>query len=342
MVLGVFLYIVVIAALAAAATFALARRRLLLDQPNERSSHVTPVPRAGGIAIVGAAIAGSLALWLGGHPQVLAEPAFAVVLLGGLVAAAGGLADDVRARGFAFKLGIQIAAALVVIAKGLVIETLSIPGIGPVALGVFAPALTAVWLVGLTNAYNFMDGIDGLAGGTAVIGFGALMFAALGFGQVDEAAIACTFAAAALGFLLFNLPPAKIFMGDVGSQFLGFGFAALGVLIARQDASGTLFLLVPLVLFHFLFDTIFTAIRRWRRGETITQAHRSHLYQRLTHAGFGHGRTTALLCLIGLAQGIGALWLVQLPPSERWWPFVPALLVQLVYWQVVVRREERA
>jgi UDP-GlcNAc:undecaprenyl-phosphate GlcNAc-1-phosphate transferase len=260
------------------------------------------------------------------------------VLLGGLVAAAGGLADDIRARSSTVKLGVQIAAAATAIVLGLTIDTIYIPGLGPTALGLFGPALTLLWLVGLTNAYNFMDGIDGLAGGTAVIGFGFLMFVALGVGKVDESTIACTLAAASLGFLLFNLPPARIFMGDVGSQFLGFGFAALSVLLARHDITGTLALVVPLLLFHFIFDTLFTAYRRWRRGERLTEAHRSHLYQRLTHAGFGHGRTTALLCTMGILQGVGALWMIRLPESSRPLIFVPALLIQIGYSVYVTRR----
>jgi len=163
-----------------------------------------------------------------------------------------------------------------------------------------------------------------------VIGFGFLMFVALGVSQVDESTLPCTLAAASLGFLLFNLPPARIFMGDVGSQFIGFAFAALSVLIGRHDASGILAWAVPLLLFHFIFDTLFTAYRRWRRGEQLTQAHRSHLYQRLTHSGFGHGRTTALLCAMGVLQGIGALWMTRQPEPTRLLVFVPVLLIQIV------------
>jgi UDP-GlcNAc:undecaprenyl-phosphate GlcNAc-1-phosphate transferase len=213
-----------------------------------------------------------------------------------------------------------------------------VPGIGPVDLGVVGPVLTLVWMIGLTNAYNFMDGIDGLAGGTAVVAAAFLTFAAIAVGAANEAAIACTIAVASLGFLIFNLPPARIFMGDVGSQFLGFVFAALGVQIARMDASGTLILLTPLLLFHFLFDTLVTAGRRWWQGENVTQGHRSHLYQRLAHSGLGHGRTTALLCAIGAAQGAGALWMVHAPAELRPFVFVPALLVQLVYMLAVLRR----
>ncbi len=341
MILIAFLYCAVVAVLAAGVTYGVARRKLLLDHPNARSSHDTPVPRSGGLGIVTATVLGMLALGIDGHPAVLRDNAFFAVLLGGLIAAMGGFADDVRTRSFLFKLGIQVVASVIAVALGLVIDTLVVPGAGPVHLGAFGPVITVLWLVGLTNAYNFMDGIDGLAGGTAVIAGIFLTLAALSLRQINEATIACTLAAASLGFLIFNLPPAKIFMGDVGSQFLGFGFAATGVLMARYDTTGTLVLLVPLLLFHFIFDTVYTAFRRWRRGENVTQAHRSHLYQRLTHAGFGHGRVTALLCTFAVLQGAGALWIVRLPPTSRALVFLPALAMQLIYLAVVVRRENQ-
>jgi UDP-GlcNAc:undecaprenyl-phosphate GlcNAc-1-phosphate transferase len=339
MILAIFLYCAVVAGLAAAVTYGVAKRKLLLDHPNSRSSHETPVPRSGGLGIVTATVLGVLALGADGHPAVLRDNAFFAVILGGLIAAIGGFADDVRTRSFVFKLSIQVAASGIAVALGLVVNTLTVPGVGPVHLGALGPVITLLWLVGMANAYNFMDGIDGLAGGTAVIAGIFLTLTALELRQINEATIACTLAAASLGFLVFNLPPAKIFMGDVGSQFVGFGFAATGVLIARYDTTGTLILLVPLLLFHFIFDTVYTAFRRWRRGENVTQAHRSHLYQRLTHAGFGHGRVTALLSAIAVLQGGGALWMVHLPPGSRLLVFLPALALQLIYLGLVVRRE---
>jgi UDP-GlcNAc:undecaprenyl-phosphate/decaprenyl-phosphate GlcNAc-1-phosphate transferase len=331
-------YCATVAVIAAVVTYAVARLGLFLDQPNARSSHQSPVPRSGGIGIVTASVLGAAVLGTVGHPAIFRDPAFPGVIAGGLIAAAGGLADDIRARSFLFKLAAQVAAAAVAMATGLVIDRLYVPGIGPVALGVAGPVLTFVWMIGLTNAYNFMDGIDGLAGGTAVVAAAFLSFAAVAVGAANEATLACTLAVASFGFLIFNLPPARIFMGDVGSQFLGFAFAALGVLIARSDATGTLILLTPLLLFHFIFDTLVTAGRRWWQGENVTQGHRSHLYQKLAHSGLGHGRTTALLCAIGAAQGAGALWMVHAAAELRPLAFVPALLVQLVYMFAVLRR----
>ncbi|MBV8536302.1 MAG: undecaprenyl/decaprenyl-phosphate alpha-N-acetylglucosaminyl 1-phosphate transferase [Alphaproteobacteria bacterium] len=332
-------YCAAVAVTAAVVTYAVARLRLFLDEPNTRSSHKIAVPRSGGLGIVIASVLGVTVLATLGHPALFRDPTFLGVIGGGLIAAAAGLADDMRARSFRFKLAAQVAAAAAAMASGLVVDRLYVPGIGPVDLGLAGPVLTFVWMIGLTNAYNFMDGIDGLAGGTAVIAGAFLAFAAVAVGAANEGTIACTIAMASLGFLVFNLPPARIFMGDVGSQFLGFVFASLGVLVARTDASGTLALLTPLLLFHFIFDTLVTAGRRWWRGEKVTQGHRSHLYQRLAHSGFGHGRTTAILCAIGAAQGAGALWMVHARPELRPLVFVPALLVQLIYMLAVQRRE---
>lgn len=341
MILAIVLYTVVVTALAAAATWALARYRPLIDHPNHRSSHVTPTPRAGGIAIAGATALGLIALGFNGHPTVIRDPAFIGVLVGGLIAAAGGLADDIRARSYSVKLGLQIAAAAAAVTFGLSFHTIYIPGFGALPLGIAGPLVTMVWLVALTNAYNFMDGIDGLAGGSAVVGAGFLMAIMMVLRQIDESAVACTLAAASLGFLFFNWSPARIFMGDVGSQFVGFVFAALAVLMARDDPSGSLVLIVPLLLFHFVFDTAFTAFRRWRNGENVTVAHRSHLYQRLTHSGFGHGRASLALCAMAVAQGFAALWMVQVPIAMRPLAFIPALAIQIVYALAVTRYEQR-
>jgi len=335
------LYSLAVAGLAAAGAWLMARSRLLMDKPNERSTHAVPTARGGGIGIVVASLLGLVAIGFHGHPALIQEPVFVGVLLGAVIAAAGGLADDIRARSYSFKLGFQVAAAAIAMAFGLMIERIYIPGFGPVALGWLAPAVTFLWLVGLTNAYNFMDGIDGLAAGTAVVAAGFLAAILMLLRQIDPSTLATTLAAASFGFLLLNLPPARVFMGDVGSQFVGFAFAAIAVLIAREDPTGTLIYVVPLLLFHFIFDTVFTAIRRWRNGENVTIAHRTHLYQRLTHAGLGHGRASLALCAVGVAQGLGALWLVQSPPALRLAIFVPAIALQIVYAIAVTRYETR-
>jgi UDP-GlcNAc:undecaprenyl-phosphate GlcNAc-1-phosphate transferase len=194
-----------------------------------------------------------------------------------------------------------------------------------------------LWLVGLTNAFNFMDGLDGLAGGVAVIAGLFLCVVALILGDSPVFILSGLLTASSAGFLVFNFPPARIFMGDVGSQFLGFAFAALGAMLALRDGSGTLALVVPVLLFSFLFDTIFTAARRWRNGENLAAAHRTHLYQLLNQSGLSHRLVAAAHYFMAALQGLIALWLVGAPTDQRWLALPALLLSQSAYAGVCLR-----
>jgi UDP-GlcNAc:undecaprenyl-phosphate/decaprenyl-phosphate GlcNAc-1-phosphate transferase len=305
---------------------AMARLRLLVDQPNARSSHVLPTPRGGGVGLVVGALAG--ALWLG------AEAAWVGLAAGALVASVAGLADDARAQGAFVKFGAQFLAAALAMAGGAVFGIVHVPGVGPVDLGAFAGPVTFLWFVGLTNAYNFMDGLDALAASTGAV---AALFAGLVLaidGHHALAGLAFMLAAACSGFLPLNWPRARVFMGDVGSQFLGFSFAGLGVLAANADASGQLFWLVPLLLMHFLFDTMLTAARRAANGENVLAAHRGHLYQRLNQSGVSHGRVSALLACFAGVQGLAALYF----SSSVAVALLAAFALQLAYARFVFSR----
>jgi UDP-GlcNAc:undecaprenyl-phosphate/decaprenyl-phosphate GlcNAc-1-phosphate transferase len=294
--------------------YGMARWRILVDQPNARSSHSLPTPRGGGVGLVaGTLLAGA---WF-------AQPVAGAIGIaaGAAIAAAAGLADDARAQGAYVKFGAQFFATALAMAGGAIFDVVHVPGIGPVALGLFAIPVTFLWFVGLTNAYNFMDGLDALAGSTGLV---AAAFAGLFL----------VLAASCAGFLPFNLPRARIFMGDVGSQFLGFCFAGLGVLAANVEDGGRLFWLVPILLMHFLFDTIATAIRRAANGENVLAAHRSHLYQRLNQSGVSHGRVAALLAAMAAAQGLCVFWL----PLSVHSALVAAFGVQLAYAAFVLSR----
>lgn len=335
--LSYLLFAIVAAGLAGAITWAMAHWAVLVDVPNQRSSHARPTPRGGGLGIAVAFACGLLALDDLAGGSVLHDPGMIGFAGGGLIMAIAGLIDDVRAMSFTVKLAAQVGAGVVAMAAGLVITVIEIPGLGPVDLGPLGYALTLLWMIGLTNAFNFMDGLDGLAGGTAVLAGGFLCAVAILLGDGRVAILALLLAATSAGFLIFNFPPARIFMGDVGSQFLGFAFAALGVMLAQGDTTGTLVLIVPALLFHFLFDTIFTVVRRWRRGENLTAAHRSHLYQLLNQSGFSHRQVAALQYLLVAIQGAALLWMVRTLPSQRPLVFVGLILVQAAYAAVSLR-----
>jgi len=240
----------------------------IVDRPNARSLHRRPTPRSGGVGI---ACACAIAWLAAGRPlPVLAALAAALAVVS--------LIDDVRGLPVRARLAAHLLAS------------------GAFAL-VYPPEpvlwmpVVVVTLMWMTNLYNFMDGSDGLAGGMAVSGFGAYALAAHWSGAGDIAALSSIVGAAAMGFLVWNAPPARIFMGDMGSIPLGFLAAALGAL-GWQRGIWPMWL-PPLVFAPFIVDASLTIVRRWRRGERLSEAHRSHFYQRANAAGLGH-RGTAL------------------------------------------------
>ncbi len=268
-----------------------------------------------------------------------------------------GLADDLgRVRRRSVKFAAQLAAGAALVACGAVFSRLSLPGVGTVELGPWAGPVTLVWVVAMTNAFNFMDGLDGLAGGCAALA--AAVFALLAWlaGAGPAAAAAVVLAAAVLGFLPFNLPRARIFMGDAGSQFLGFAFAALAAAAAADVGAaggagggaegraegGVPPLAMPLLFLGFLFDTGLTILRRLAAGRNALDAHRGHLYQLLNRLGASHARVGLLHYAMTLLHGAGALWLIELAPAQRGAAFLPFLALQLLYAALVLRAAGRA
>ena len=253
------------------------------DIPNERSLHSTPIPRVGGIALMAGVLSGWALLM-----QFLAW----WVVLPALGLFALSLLDDMRNLSPQIRLAGHFLAALV-----------AVLGAG-VALLWFIPVL--LFIVWMTNLYNFMDGSDGLAGGMAWFGFGSYGIGAWLGGNEMFALLNFSVAAAALGFLVFNFHPAKVFMGDAGSIPLGFLAAVFGV---SGWQAGYWPLWFPLLVFSpFAADATVTLLKRARRGEKLSQAHRSHYYQRLVQMGWGHRNTALAEYALMLLAGMSALW----------------------------------
>lgn len=336
--LGVALALFVVAALI---TRFMARVSIL-DIPNHRSSHQVVTPKSGGVALVAAFVGGVAAAITLGDPSLAGEGYFWGFVLASLLVAGISFYDDVTQKSFLFKFLTQMVAAAVLLLFGLVVERLAIPGVGYVELGWIGYPLTFLWLVGMTNAFNFMDGLDGLAGGVALIT--ALSFGLISFDQGGSFSfiVAYAVAAGAAGFLLFNFPPARIFMGDVGSAFAGFLFAALAVVAAIREPGHTSFLVMPMLLFHFIFDTAFTLWRRWRLGRNLFQAHREHLYQLFNQLGYSHRTVTLFQYAMCVVQGMSAWWLLHIEGDARLWVFVPVLAIQLLYARWVMGRARAA
>jgi len=288
--------------LASAGLAGLVRRyalaRSLLDMPNERSSHSVPTPRGGGLAIVVVVLIGLVSLAMTGW----LEPRLAAALAGGggMVAAVGWL-DDRRGVPAVGRLTVHAAAAAWGVAWLGGLPELTV-GTGSVHLGLAGSLLAGLAILWATNLYNFMDGIDGLAAAEAVIVglVGALL---LSRREPSLALVAILILAAAAGFLLWNWPPARLFMGDVGSGFLGFLFG--GLALASENARALPALVWLVLLGPFFVDATVTLIRRMVRGERWLTAHRSHAYQRFVQAGWSHGRVTGVV--IGLSAALGLL-----------------------------------
>lgn len=272
-----------------------AEHKRIVDVPNERSSHTTPTPRGGGLMIVAGTLAGlAFTLWRGSEWTLRESIAFLAAAI--LIAAVSWL-DDLRSLSNRVRIVTHFsAAAIVVFGTGRLLE---LPG--PELPWIVTAIVTLVWIAGLTNAYNFMDGIDGIAATQGVVA--GIAWVVLAEGSRATTTLALLLAVASFGFLLHNWPPARIFMGDVGSAFLGFAFAAIPLM---PGGKGDLVTAV-LVVWPFVFDTAFTFLRRLRRGEAVFSAHRSHLYQRLVIAGMSHRSVTLLygaLAAIGCALAI--------------------------------------
>jgi len=284
----------------------------IIDTPNARSSHTRTTPRGGGLAIVAVVVAVALVIAVL-RPEELLRIAGAI--LPALAIAAVSWLDDIqplrnRTR-FAVHLGAAIAATVMLGPATRV----DLGSLGILRFGVFGWPLTVLWIVGLTNAFNFMDGSDGIAGITAAAAAAGIAVAAAACGAGPVAVIAAAFAGAAGGFLTSNWQPARIFMGDVGSAFCGFMLAVLPLAV-RADAAPEVLPVAVLALWPFIFDTSLTLLRRLLAGENIFEAHRSHLYQRLVIAGWSHRAVASLyggLAAFGAAVAVAPL----LDPAVR-------------------------
>ncbi|MCF8056445.1 MAG: undecaprenyl/decaprenyl-phosphate alpha-N-acetylglucosaminyl 1-phosphate transferase [Desulfocapsa sp.] len=331
------LFFLLLTSVAYCVTWFFYRTAIATDQPNERSSHLHTTPRSGGVAIVVTFLIGMLLIYYFGDKTHIQQIYMVSFLVSSLFVALISFLDDLKTIRSVLKLAVMIIAILIAMWGGILLDQLFIPGIGYVHLGWLAYPLTLFWILGLTNAVNFMDGLDGLIGGTAAIV--ALFFMIITFSQGSTFVYitSYTILAGSIGFLFFNFPPAKIFMGDVGSVFLGFVFAILAIIATRYDHSHTSFLVMPLLLFHVIFDTFFTFLRRCIRGENVMEAHRSHLYQLVQQMGYSHLKVSLMQYCFCFLQGLGALWMVQVQGNQRLSVFLPFFLLQAVYALVVIK-----
>lgn len=298
----------------------------VMDQPNHRSLHAVPTPRIGGLGVLAGILGGAMAiLTLRGELSLpLWTLLLLLILLGGFC-----FVDDRRGLSAALRLPVHLVIAAVWVASS----------------GKLGAGDTASWLIAgglmfalgwMMNLYNFMDGSNGLAGGMAVVGFGAYGIAATLAGQPELAALAFAVAAAALAFLLFNFDPARVFLGDVGSIPLGFLAGALGLWGWQASAWPVWFSL--LVFSPFIVDATVTLLRRALRGEKVWQAHHDHAYQHLIRSGWSHRQLALAAYLLMATCAFSAL---VLRFSDSHWVTAALALWGLIYAGLLLAVEYR-
>lgn len=285
----------------------LAKKTGAIDAPDPRKVHKKPIPRIGGIGIYTAFMVSFLTLV--DFNQLPMETADGIIglLAGGTIVVLVGIIDDYTNLPAKVKLLGQIAAACAVVAFDVRIDFITDPFGDYLYLEYFAIPVTIFWLVGLTNTVNLIDGLDGLAAGVATLASVTIMLVAL----QDELALVAVFtsalAGAATGFLFFNFNPARIFMGDTGSMFLGFMLAGISIIGAVKSAA-TIALIVPVLALGVpILDTSFAIIRRYRGGVPIFKPDKGHLHHRLLDLGFSQRQAVLLMYVISAILGLSAL-----------------------------------
>lgn len=289
----------------------------VMDLPGPRKAHAKAIPRLGGLAVL--LSAGAALLAFGGATGVMSGPrsgSLTVILFGAFAVFLVGLVDDVRGLSAAHKLGLQMLIAIAVSSAGVRVESVTLQG-RTYELGSLAPAITVLWIVGLTNAFNLIDGLDGLATGVALISGSTCALILAVRGNQAEASLLAALVGAAIGFLPHNFPPARIFLGDCGSLLFGYCLAATAI-TGFQKGATALSAGAPLLLFALpLVEAGVSILRRSLRGARaqgfrgllqVLVADQEHIHHRLVLAGFSPRSVVLLLytltfglCLLALS-----------------------------------------
>lgn len=316
MVIGVAAWIAYLVSIAGS-RFA-AQLKTLRDHPNHRSSHSHPTPKTGGLAIIGAWLSGMfvLAAFLSDSEITV----WAFFLCGIAACALGvGLADDLFDTSPLLKFAGQFAVAALFAAAFSPLIAAPVLFIGYVELGpVISFLVTMFWFIAFMNAYNFMDGANGLAAGSAAVAMSGFCIIAAFSGAVYVAAAAFLLAAALFGFMPVNMKRGRLFMGDNGSQAVSFIIAALAVLAANMSDGRVSVLVLPMIFLPFLLDVTATLIHRAARKQNVLSAHREHLYQLMIRLGASHVEVAMIYMGLTAISTAGAILMLALPASLQW------------------------
>lgn len=297
----------------------LAKKIGAVDKPNKRKVHSVAKPRLGGLAIYVAFIAGLLILPIDFHTKTYIFSSTAVIVITGVF-------DDIYELSAKQKLLGQFLSAFILIYGGFVIDYITIPYFGLIELQLMSIPLTLFWMIGLINAINLIDGLDGLAGGVSTIALSTILIMAIGKDQLLVIMLCVIVMGSTLGFLLFNFYPAKIFMGDTGSQLLGLLIAVISISGFFKSVT-FLSLFVPIMILGVPFlDTAFAIIRRLVNKQKWSQPDKSHLHHRLLAVGFSHPKTVLLIYGISIFFSILAFAFSLSTLEESFFLFLILLL----------------
>lgn len=297
----------------------------LVDVPNERKIHTAPISRIGGVAIWASTMLTFLCLvFMSYYPS---GNLLSGILLGGSLMFLLGLVDDIYNLNAKFKLFIQIAIATLVYLLGVQIN--NVPFIGD--LGIFSYPITLLWIVGISNALNFIDGVDGLAGSVITVNAVTLAIIAVAMTPPNHisALIGFILAGSMLAFLTYNFNPAKIFMGDSGALFSGFLLATISITGVMKAA--TLAILLPFIVLAVpIMDITFSSLRRIAKGQSPFVADAEHIHHKLLHAGFSQKKTVMILTSIAIIAGALASLLMGSATIKHYFVYIIVIVAVMV------------
>ncbi len=299
-----------------------------IDVPDgKRRVHKAPIPRLGGLAIFFGFMVAVLAF-------VDIDSQTRGILIGSLLIVAIGILDDIMQLKASIKLLVQLIAAGVVVYHGVEISAISVPSFitdgGILPLKWLSIPITVIWIVGVTNAVNLIDGLDGLAVGISSIATFSLFFIAILAGEPTVALVSAALAGSCLGFLPYNFNPAKIFMGDTGSTFLGFILSVICIQGLFKGYAIISFIIPFLILGLPIFDTSVAIIRRIHDKRPIMGADRGHLHHKLIDMGFSQKQTVAILYVIAVLLGLSAVVLIE-QGAQTAFLMISVVLLMLIF-----------
>lgn len=288
-----------------------AKKYKILDVPkDDRRMHRKPVPLLGGLVIYIVFIVGVVTTQEMNYANV-------GMILGSTVIMVGGIIDDIKNLRPIEKLIFQIGATIILIMSGVLVENITNPFNSDISyfnIGMLSYPLTFIWIIGVTNSINLIDGLDGLASGISLISTVTILIIAFSKGRIEVLYLSAILSGAILGFLPYNFSPAKIFLGDAGAQLLGFLLSAISIEGAIKSAAAISIAVPILILGLPIFDTVFAIVRRTKNGKSVVIGDRGHLHHRLYDRGLSQAKSVVIMYFISIALGVSGIVAMQINP----------------------------